>query len=94
MHEQTASPAKPKLDYRTFDVQAAADQTAGFDGHASTFWAVDSYKTAMAPGAFSRTLKTPGRHPPRPLATRPQHPDRQDRPPSNKTKPASPSRRR
>jgi HK97 family phage prohead protease len=60
MHEQTASPAKPKLDYRTFDVQAAADQTAGFDGHASTFWAVDSYKTAMAPGAFSRTLKHRG----------------------------------
>jgi HK97 family phage prohead protease len=56
----TAAPSKPTLDYRTFDVRAAADQTDGFDGHASTFWAVDSYATAVAPGAYTRTLKHRG----------------------------------
>lgn len=60
MHEQTASPPNQKLEWRTFDVRAAADQTDGFDGHASTFWAVDSYKTAMAPGAFKRTIQRKG----------------------------------
>ncbi len=48
------------LDYRTFDVRALDDNQDGFSGHASTFWAVDTYATAMAPGAFKRTLKNKG----------------------------------
>lgn len=34
----------------------ASAEGRGFTGHASTWWAVDSYYSAMAPGAFSRTL--------------------------------------
>jgi HK97 family phage prohead protease len=52
--------AKPTIEYRTFDVRALDDAVDGFDGHASTFWAVDSYATAMAPGAFKRTIKNRG----------------------------------
>lgn len=44
------------LEYRaTFEVRAI-DDGAGITGYSSTFWAVDSYFTAMAPGAFQRSL--------------------------------------
>jgi len=47
----------PTIEYRTsLDVRAEADP-AGFTGYASTFWAVDSYGTAMAPGAFRKSIK-------------------------------------
>jgi HK97 family phage prohead protease len=59
LQTRTASP-KPTIEYRTFDVRALDPESDGFDGHASTFWAVDSYATAMAPGAFKRTLKNKG----------------------------------
>ena len=32
---------------------------AGFQGYASTFWTVDSYGTAFAPGCFARSLAEP-----------------------------------
>jgi HK97 family phage prohead protease len=51
---------KTKLDYRCFAVRAVSDESDGFSGYASTFWAVDSYATAMAPGAFKRTIKNKG----------------------------------
>lgn len=60
MQPHRASQLNPKLQYRCFDVRALDDASDGFDGHASTFWAVDSYATAMAPGAFRRTLKNKG----------------------------------
>lgn len=40
----------------TGQVRAKGDGS-GFAGHASTWWAVDSYASAMAPGAFERTLR-------------------------------------
>jgi uncharacterized protein len=60
MLQRRATQAKPTIEYRTFDVHALDEATDGFDGHASTFWAVDSYATAMAPGAFKRTIKNRG----------------------------------
>lgn len=42
------------MEYRAFE--AASDASGGFDGYASTFWDVDSYGTAFAPGAFAKTL--------------------------------------
>lgn len=48
------------LEYRTsFDVRANAEGQ-GFDGHASHFWSVDSYYTAVADGAFKKTIKERG----------------------------------
>lgn len=38
----------------------AADDTPGFDGYASTFWVVDAYGTAVAPGAFTKTIQDRG----------------------------------
>lgn len=47
------------VEYRsTFDVRATDD--GGITGHSSTFWAVDAYYTAMAPGAFQRSLAERG----------------------------------
>jgi len=60
MFQTRSASAKPPIEYRTFDVRAFADQSDGFDGHASTFWAVDSYQSAMAPGAFRETIKRKG----------------------------------
>ena len=53
-------PALAPLEYRTFDVRAVDPDRPGFSGYASTFWTVDTYNTAMAPGAFKRTLKHRG----------------------------------
>lgn len=50
---------KTNLLYRTAQVRAT-DDGSGFDGHASTWWVVDSYGTAMKPGAFKKTLKERG----------------------------------
>jgi len=47
-----------RMEYRA--VEAAADASGAFDGYASTFWDVDSYGTAFAPGAFSKTLAERG----------------------------------
>jgi HK97 family phage prohead protease len=52
--------AKPKIQYYHVDVQLNGDEIEGFDGYASTFWAVDTYHSAVAPGAFTETLKTRG----------------------------------
>lgn len=38
------------------EVRAEGD-APGFDGYASTFWVVDAYGTAIAPGAFTKTLQ-------------------------------------
>ena len=45
------------IHYRTsFDLRAS-DDTDGFEGHAASWWNVDSYGTAFAPGAFKRTIR-------------------------------------
>jgi len=45
-----------RIEHRAF--AAAADAEAGsFSGYASTYWDVDSYGTAFAPGAFAKTLQ-------------------------------------
>lgn len=50
------TPKKPDIQYRTsLDVRTTEDE-AGFDGHAASWWSVDSYGTAMAPGAFKKTI--------------------------------------
>lgn len=50
--------AKPgdsrRIEFRGFDLRADADSS--FDGYASTSWHVDSYGTAFAPGAWTKTL--------------------------------------
>jgi hypothetical protein len=48
------------LKRRYCDIRAVDAEGDSFSGYASTFWAVDSYKTAMAPDAFKRTLKQRG----------------------------------
>jgi len=47
------------IHYRTaFDFRATDDEAVpGFEGYASTHWAADSYWTAMAPGAFKKTIR-------------------------------------
>ena len=53
---------RPDIQYRAFidlDIRAA-DDVPGFSGYASTFWAADSYWTAMAPGAFKKTIRERG----------------------------------
>jgi len=42
-----------RVEYRAVSDSSAA---AGFDGYASTAWNVDSYGTAFAPGAWSKTI--------------------------------------
>ena len=57
----TRSNRRPALQYRTAEVRALADdEGAGFAGHAAHFWSVDSYGTAVKPGAFRKTLKERG----------------------------------
>jgi HK97 family phage prohead protease len=56
MPEHRATKPKPDIQYRAFDVRAL-DDGDGFDGHASAWWSVDSYGTAMKPGAFTKTLQ-------------------------------------
>lgn len=56
---------KRQIEFRAFyhgtgldTLQARADgDEPGFSGHASTWWEVDSYGTAMQPGAFTKTLQ-------------------------------------
>lgn len=58
-----ASPAIVRGDARRVEFRAAggdAAAAAGFDGHASTAWHVDSYGTAFAPGAWSKTISERG----------------------------------
>lgn len=46
------------LEYRQFtDIETRASAAPGFTGYASHFNTVDAHGTAMAPGAFKRTLK-------------------------------------
>lgn len=45
------------IQYRTSFELRATDDVDGFEGHAASFWSVDSYGTAFAPGAFKRTIK-------------------------------------
>jgi HK97 family phage prohead protease len=57
------SPAIVRGDARRVEFRAAggdAAAAAGFDGHASTAWHVDSYGTAFAPGAWSKTISERG----------------------------------
>jgi HK97 family phage prohead protease len=56
----TILPTPPTIQYRTSAVRALDDDAAGFEGHASTFWRVDSYGTAMKKGAFKKTLAERG----------------------------------
>lgn len=44
---------------RTVEIRADEGQP-GFSGYASHFWSVDSYGTAVKPGAFTKTLKERG----------------------------------
>jgi HK97 family phage prohead protease len=48
-----------EIQYRTaFDFRTVGDDApAGFEGYASTWWAADSYYTAMAPGAFKKSIR-------------------------------------
>ena len=50
----------PDLHYRSTFETRATDDGGGIAGHSSTFWAVDAYYTAMAPGAFQRSLTERG----------------------------------
>ena len=50
---------RPDIQYRTADLRAA-DDGAGFSGYASHFWSVDSYMTAVKPGAFRKTIRERG----------------------------------
>ena len=43
----------------TLDVRAS-EHVDGFSGYASTFWAADSYGTAMAPGSFRKSIRERG----------------------------------
>jgi HK97 family phage prohead protease len=49
----------PELEYRQFtDIETRADSgLPGFSGYASHFNTVDAHGTAMAPGAFKRTIR-------------------------------------
>ncbi len=48
---------RPKIEYRV----VAADATeSGFAGYASTFWTVDTYGTAVKPGAFRKSIEERG----------------------------------
>ena len=52
----------PDIQYRTFtdlDIRAA-DDVPGFSGYAAHWWSADSYLTAMAPGAFKKSLRERG----------------------------------
>lgn len=57
---RTDDPLKRQIEYRAFRAAALRapgdDGAAGFDGYASTFWHVDSYGTAFAPGAYAKSL--------------------------------------
>jgi len=50
---------KSMIEYRTADIRAN-DALDGFEGHAATFWTVDTYGTAFAKGSFQRSLKARG----------------------------------
>ena len=47
------------VQYRMAEFRAS-DDGAGLSGYASHFWSVDSYYTAVKPGAFRKTLKERG----------------------------------
>lgn len=49
----------PKIQFRTaFDFrETGTEDVPGFEGYASTFWAADSYLTAMVPGAFKKSIR-------------------------------------
>ncbi len=49
----------PDIQYRLASIQAN-DALDGFEGHAATFWTVDTYGTAFAKGAFRRSLNARG----------------------------------
>lgn len=54
-------PNQPAIQYRTaFDFRASETDPAGFEGYASTFWAADTYATAIAPGAFRKSIRERG----------------------------------
>lgn len=50
----------PDLHYRSTFETRATDDGGGITGHSATFWAVDAYYTAMAPGAFQKSLAERG----------------------------------
>ncbi len=45
------------IDYRTSMELRTKDDGDGFEGHAASWWSVDSYGTCFAPGAFKRTIR-------------------------------------
>lgn len=52
--------AMEPLEYRSTFETRAKDDGAGLTGYAATFGKIDSYGTAFAPGAFTRTLSDRG----------------------------------
>lgn len=54
-----AQTPQPAIHYRTAELRAASDG-AGFSGYASHFWSVDTYGTAIKPGAFRKTIDERG----------------------------------
>lgn len=54
--DQRAKPGdKRSIEFRAFEGRVDA-ASGGFSGYASTFWRIDSYGTAIAPGSFTKTL--------------------------------------
>lgn len=56
---ERAGKDKRGIEYRAMEARADGD-AGSVAGYLSTFWAVDSYGTAVAPGAFAETLKQRG----------------------------------
>lgn len=55
----TAQGRDRRVEFRAMDARADAASGA-VSGYLSTFWVVDSYGTAVAPGAFDETLRARG----------------------------------
>lgn len=49
-----------ELKYRSTFETRATDDGGGLTGHTSTFWVVDSYAEAMAPGSFAKSIAERG----------------------------------
>jgi hypothetical protein len=61
--ERRIRPGDPRrIEYRPVPARAevAEDGGGGFSGYASTFWHVDSFGTAFAPGAFRKSVRERG----------------------------------
>lgn len=59
MRDHRKRSTNPAIQHRTVELRANVDGP-GFSGHASRFWNVDSWWTAMKPGAFKKTIAERG----------------------------------